>query len=43
MDVCEILQVPVDYAWANEILDKEIPRLFEKRKSESEAGTVSQN
>lgn len=33
----------MDYTWANEILDKELPRLFEKRKSESEAGTVSQN
>jgi len=35
----KLIEVPVDYAWANEILDKEIPRLFEKRKSESEAGT----
>jgi acetolactate synthase-1/2/3 large subunit len=33
----KLIEVPVDYAWANEILDKEIPRLFENRKAESEA------
>jgi hypothetical protein len=33
--------VPIDYTWANEILDVELPRLFEKRKSDAAAETVS--
>lgn len=35
------LQVPVDYTWANEILDHELPGLFKRRKSQSGSETVS--
>lgn len=38
--VC-LLQVPIDYTWANEILDHELPGMFVKRKSEAAAGVVS--
>lgn len=35
------LQVPVDYTWANEILDHELPGLVKKRQSVVEAEAVS--
>jgi acetolactate synthase-1/2/3 large subunit len=36
----KLIEVPIDYTWANEILDVELPRLFEKRKSDAAAETV---
>jgi hypothetical protein len=40
---CGLWQVPVDYTWANEILDHELPHIVKDLKSESEAGTVSKS
>ncbi len=40
---CGLWQVPVDYTWANEILDHELPHMVKQLRSESEAGTVSKS
>ncbi len=40
---CGLWQVPVDYSWANEILDHELPHMVKQLKSESESGTVSKS
>jgi acetolactate synthase-1/2/3 large subunit len=35
----KLIEVPVDYTWANDILDNEIPRLFESHKGDIEAAS----
>ncbi|CAK9221777.1 unnamed protein product [Sphagnum troendelagicum] len=35
----KLVEVPVDYTWANEILDHELPHMVKQLRSESEAGT----
>jgi hypothetical protein len=35
----KLVEVPVDYTWANEILDHELPHMVKQLKSESESGT----
>lgn len=35
----KLIEVPVDYTWANEILDHELPGLFKRRKSQSGSET----
>ncbi|XP_073387652.1 uncharacterized protein [Physcomitrium patens] len=37
-DGVKLVEVPIDYTWANEILDHELPGMFVKRKSEAAAG-----
>jgi acetolactate synthase-1/2/3 large subunit len=39
----KLVEVPVDYTWANEILDHELPHMVKQLQSESEAGTVSKS
>lgn len=35
----KVVEVPVDYTWANEILDHELPKLIQKRKSQEASQT----
>ncbi|XP_024366340.1 uncharacterized protein [Physcomitrium patens] len=39
-DGVKLVEVPIDYTWANEILDHELPGMFVKRKSEAAAGVA---
>ncbi|XP_024366341.1 uncharacterized protein [Physcomitrium patens] len=42
-DGVKLVEVPIDYTWANEILDHELPGMFVKRKSEAAAGVSTGN